>query len=123
VIRETDPGIEIHALIISNYPQHPANPERTESKLKWAERILPETFSPIRALFMTRLARGYHADRFLVEAVDNRVFRFHLPSVGSDDVPLGWVLSSEMRGGIDEIAREHPNVRAVSALISVERGE
>jgi len=118
VILEIDPTVEIHALIITNYPRHPENPERTPSKLAWAERILPETFSPIRALFMTRMARGFHADRFFEEAVEDRVFRFHLPQIGAEEVPLGWMLSSETRGGIDEAARDHLGVNAVSTLLS-----
>jgi predicted acylesterase/phospholipase RssA len=117
VIQDVDPRIEIHALIISNHPQHPANPERVEAEESWTDRILPETLSPLCALFNTRMARGYHADRFLAEAVEDRLLRFQLSGVGPVEVPLGWMLSSEMRGRIDAVARDHPSVAAVGDLL------
>jgi hypothetical protein len=114
------PAIVPYALIISNDARHPANPERVDTGESWAERILPETLSPLRALFNTRVARGHHADRFLVEAVDGRMRRFHLSGIGPTEVPLGWMLSGEMRERIDDGARQHPGIAAVRDLLAAE---
>ncbi len=107
----------IYALIVSNDPKHPANPDRADRTRSIARRLLPETLSPVHAVFNARIARGHHADRRLVEAVDGRVFRFQLPARGKERVPLGWVLAGETRRRMDRLAREHPSLVGVGKLL------
>ncbi len=109
--------IAIYALIVSNDPKHPANPDRPDKTGSIARRILPETLSPVHAVFNARIARGHHADRRFVEAVDGRVFRFQLPARDKERVPLGWVLAGETRRKMDRMAQEHPSLVGVGRLL------
>lgn len=112
------PPVEIHALIISNDPRHPALGDAPGPVERWATRFLPESLAPVRALFMTRIARGRHDERFLIETVGDRATRFLLPAGNEDRVPLGWVLSSRMRGRIDAHAADRPGLAEVGALLA-----
>ncbi len=112
-----DGEIEIYALIVSNDPKHPANPDRPDRTRSLVLRILPETLSPVHAVFNARIARGHHADRRFVEAADGRVFRFQLPARGKERVPLGWVLAEETRRRMDRMAQQHPSLVGVGKLL------
>ena len=126
------------AIIISNNPNSPHKSwENARERYQWnndscqgsevphgvegvSEKtaFLVETLSPVRALFATRSARGFHAEDALRElATPCWTIRFQMEEGETTKIPLGWMLSGKTQEKIYDQVKNKANVAWVGQLL------
>jgi hypothetical protein len=83
-----------------------------------SSQLLNETLSPVKTLFGTRKARGYHSEDLLRSKLTPcNTIRFQLKQVDKIKIPLGWMLSDETQSEMRKQAETNPAVEVISKML------